>query len=326
MKDKTSLSKGIEASRVLADSAKSSILKNLRSARRLGTSTREDTLTRVGAVANALLASDFSHNMQSWLTKAFNEGVPSIYDKSADAIYNATHIGGPHLHRLFDGSHSIWGMWDKVREASPDDSHLREVWGFLTAYGKDLSSHVGMPLFGMGRESYQAVANRLSATFNIPKPWLQDLLHVNAVEVLGTSIATIALALRWNKATTEEFSRLVGSLGISSIVSANPLLGVVALATAAKAFRRSRDEGNYKEAVDGLAKGGFGTGIFLATSAVVSGPAWIGILTGLCVGAVVNRASSKVHVSEVSDFLKRAVQANLPSTEATPESALQILR
>ena len=277
-------------------------------------------------MAIAILASDFSHNMESWLTKSFNEGVPSIYDKSADAIYNATRIGGPQLHRLFDGSHTIWGMWDKVREASLDDTRLQEFWGFLTAYGKDLSSHVGMPLFGMSPESYQAVANSLSGTFNIPKPWLQELLHVNAIEVLGTSIATLALALRWNKATTEEFSRLVGSLGISSIVSANPALGVVALVTTARAFMRSRDKGDYKEAVAGLAKGGFGTGIFLATSALVSGPAWIGILTGLCIGAVVNRAISKVHVSDVSDFEKRTVKANLPATDVAPESAQQILR
>ena len=206
-------------------------------------------------------------------------------------------------------------MWDKVREASPDDNVLQEVMGFLSAYGKDLSSHVGMPLFGWSPDAYQTVANVLSDTFNIPKPWLQDLLHVNAVEVLGTSIAIIALALSWNKGTTEEFSRLVGSLGISSIVSANPFLGIVALSTTAKAFRHSRDKSDYKEVVDGLAKGGFGTGMILATSALVTGPVWVGILTGLCVGAVVNRATSKMNVSDVSDFVKRTVQANLSSTE-----------
>ena len=172
----------------------------------------------------------------------------------------------------------------------------------------------------MSQESYQAVSTTLSDTFNIPKPWLQDLLHVNAVEVVGTSIATIALALRWNKGTTEEFSRLVASLGISAIVSDNPLLGIVALVTAAKAFRSaSKDEGDYEGVVDGLAKGGFGTGVFLATSSLIAGPAWIGILSGLCVWAVVNRATSKASVSDISEFVNRTVRANLPSTESVEE-------
>jgi hypothetical protein len=272
VKDSASLIAAIAASKALTTSAKRSILNNMRAARDLGATAKEESTSSASSVANAILASDFSHNMESWLTKTFNEGVPSIYDKSADAVYNATHIGGPHPHRLYDGSHTVWGMWDKVRESSLDDSRLQEVLGFLTAYGKDLSSHVGMPLFGMNQESYRAISNTLNDTFDIPKPWLQDLFHVNSVEVLGTSIATISLALRWNKAATEEFSRLVGALSISSIVSANPLLGIFALATAAKAFRQSKENGDRDEAVDGLAKGGFGTGMFLATSALVPGP------------------------------------------------------
>ncbi|MDA1129658.1 MAG: hypothetical protein O2913_13335 [Chloroflexi bacterium] len=274
-------------------------------------------MARISAVSNAILASDFSQNMESWLTKTFNEGIPSIYDKSADAVYNATHIGGSQLHRLHDGSHTIWGMWDKVQEASPDDNPLQEVLGFLTAYGKDLSSHVGMPLFGMSRDTYQTLSNSLSDTFSIPKPWLQDLLHVNAVEVLGTSVATIALALRWDKATTEEFSRLAASLGISSIVSANPLLGVVTLAATAKAFWHPEKDGDYGEVVEGLAKGGIGTGLFLATSAVAPGPVWTGMLAGLCVGAVVNRATSKVHASDVSEFISRTMKRTVISEDST---------
>ena len=306
MKDNDRPIKAIKASKVLADSVKTAILEKLKSARKFSKQERQSA--GISAIANAILASDFSQNMESWLTKAFNEGVPSIYDKSADAVYNATNIGGPQLHRLFDGSHTIWGMWDKVREASPDDNRLQEVLGFLTAYGKDLSSHVGMPLFGMSRDTYQTVSNFLSDSFNIPKPWLQDLLHVNAVEVLGTSIATIALALRWNKATTEEFSRLAASLGISAIISANPLLGIVTLATAAKAFWHPDRNGDYGEIMDGLTKGGIGTGLFLATSALVSGPVWVGIISGLCVGAVVHRATSNVSVSDVRGFISRSVK------------------
>jgi len=308
VKRRQSIFAAIEKSRVLKASTKRSIVGKLGIARDFGIATKNDSVTQASTLANAILASDFSRNMESWLTKMFNEGVPSIYDKSADAIYNATHIGGPQLHRLFDESHTIWGLWDKVREASPDDSHLQEIFGYLTAYGKDLSSHVGMPLFGMSKDAYQEVSNTLGDTFNIPKPWVQDLFHVNGLEVFGTSIAAIALTLRWNKATTEEFSRLVGSLGVSSVISANPLLGIVTIATAAKAFRQSRDKDEREEAAEGLAKGGVGTGVILATAAVVPGPVWVGLVAGLCVGVVVNQATSKVQARDISAFVEDTIR------------------
>jgi len=140
------------------------------------------------------------------------------------------------------------------------------------------------------------------------------MLHINGAEVLGTSIATIALALRWNKADTAEFSRLVGSLGISAVVSANPALGLLALATLAKSFMQAREKGDYIEVLDGLAKGGIGTGIFLATSVLIPGPVWVGILTGLCVGVVVNRATDNVRISELSGFVGETILANLGKT------------
>ena len=308
------LAKGLRHSKAVAASTKGQILQHAASARQVSGRLNGDAVTNSSTLVNAILASDFSDTMESWLSRTFNEGVPSIYDKAADAVYNAGHIGGGQLHRLFDGSHTIWGMWEKVQEASPYDRHLQEFWGFLTAYGKDLSSSVGMPLLSMSPESYGQVSNYLSNTFHIPKPWFQDLLHVNGVEVLGTSVATIALALRWNKADTAEFSRLVGSLGVSAVVSANPALGVLALATLAKPFMQAREKGDYIDVVDGLAKGGIGTGIFLATSVLIPGPVWVGILAGLCVGVIVNRGTDNVRLSEVGGFVGYTIRKNLSAT------------
>ena len=79
---------------VLAGSVKTANLEKLKSARKFSKQERQSA--GISAIANAILASDFSQNMESWLTKAFNEGVPSIYDKSADAVYNATNISADH--------------------------------------------------------------------------------------------------------------------------------------------------------------------------------------------------------------------------------------
>ena len=246
----------------------------------------------------------------------FNEGVPSVYDRAADATYIATHSGGGQLHRLYDGSHTIPGMWEAVREALPDDNLLQEVVGFATAYGKDLSSHVGMPLFGMTPGSYNQVAGALNQAFAIPRPWFQDALFVNGAELIGGSIAVIAVSLRWTKAETREFASLAGSLGLAAIASANPALGVVTLATLAKAFMHAKGKEDYVDALEGLAKGGFGTGAFLATSAAVGGPVWIGMVAGLCVAVAANRVTSRVKLSEVGAYLETAMQSALSTPGA----------
>jgi hypothetical protein len=256
----------------------------------------------------AILASDFSRNMTSWLEDMLNNGVPSIYDKSVDAVYNATNIGGGHLHRLFDGSHDLWGMWEKVREASPDDTLLQEAVGYTTALSKDIATHVGIPLFTWSKSSYDQVTNSLSATFGIPKPWCSDLLHVNAVEIIGTSIGTLAVALNWNSKQAKEFASLAGSLGISSIVSANPALGVVTLVALSKSYIDAGEKGDYMEIVNGLSKGGVGTGVFLAASSVIGGPVWVGILAGMCVGVAVNKTMDTVDISQITDYVNTSLR------------------
>lgn len=264
---------------------------------------------------NAILASDFSRNLESWLGAMFNEGIPTIYDAAADAVYNATRIGGGHLHRLFDGSHTLWGMWDKVREASPDDTFLQEIIAYTTALGKDVSSSVGIPVFDWSKSSYDQLAGALSTTFHIPKHWFSDLLHVNANELLGTTIGTIALALNWNKKQVKEFAALAGSLGISSIASANPALAVITLACLAKSFVDARRKGNYYEFIDGLAKGGVGTAAFLATASAIGGPVWVGVLAGMCVGVIVHKSMDAVEVSQISAYVNMSLRNAIAQVE-----------
>jgi len=311
----TLLSKAIRSSKAMGTSTGKAILKYVSSAHESAAKAGENAINHTAIFINAILASDFSRNMESWLGHMFNEGMPSIYDKAVDAVYNATYIGGGHLHRLFDGSHSLWGMWDKVRDASPDDTFLQEVVGYSTALGKDLSSSVGIPLFDWSKSSYDQVASALSGTFHIPRSWFSDLLHVNATELIGTSIGTIAVALNWNKKQVKEFSSLAGSLGISSIVSANPALAVVTLATLAKSFADAKQKGDYSEFVNGLAKGGIGTGAFLATASAIGGPVWVGLLAGTCVGAVVHKTMDTVQISQIINFIEDSMKRVMAESE-----------
>lgn len=314
------LSKAISSSKAIAVPTGKAILEYVSSAYESSPRTGKKLVNDTAIFINAILASDFSRNMESWLGAMFNEGTPSIYDKAVDAVYNATHIGGGHLHRLFDGSHTLWGMWDKVREASSDDTFLQEVIGYATALGKDLSSYVGIPLFDLSKSSYDQVAGALNTTFHIPKSWFADLLHVNATELVGTTIGTIAIALNWNKKQVKEFASLAGSLGIVSIASANPALAVVTLPALAKSFADARQKGDYAEFVNGLAKGRVGTGAFLATASAVGGPVWIGILAGMCVGTIVHRTMHAVEVSEIATFMETSLRKAMAQLERASQT------
>lgn len=314
------LSKAISSSKAIEIPTSKAILEYVSSAYESSAKTGKKVINHTAIFINAILASDFSRNMESWLGAMFNEGIPSIYDTAADAVYHATRIGGGHLHRLFDASHTLWGMWDKVREASPDDTFLQEVVGYATALGKDLSSSVGVPLFDWSKSSYDQVVGALSTTFDIPKPWFADLLHVNATELVGTTIGAIAVALNWNKKQVREFSSLAGSLGISSIASANPALAVVALAALAKSLVDAKQKGNYSEFVDGLAKGGVGTGAFLVTASAIGGSVWIGILAGMCVGAVVHKTMDAVEVSQIATFVEMSLRKAIVQLEGSRQT------
>ena len=124
------------------------------------------------------------------------------------------------------------------------------------------------------------------------------------MHLLGTSIGMIAVVLNWDKKQVKEFASLAGSLGISSIANANPALAVVTLATLAKSFIDAKQKGHYSEFVKGLAKGGVGTGAFLATASAIGGPVWIGILAGVCVGAVAHKSMDTANVSRITNFME----------------------
>jgi hypothetical protein len=151
----------------------------------------------------------------------------------------------------------------------------------------------------------------LSENFNIPKDWISDFLHINGTELIGTSIGALAVALNWKKADIKEFSSIVSSLGISTLASADPFLAVVTLVSLAKSFTDARRTNNYSDFVSGLTKGGVGTGVLIGTSTIIGGPAWVGVVSGMCVGICAQKAMHKVDVTEISSYVQNAIQDKL---------------
>ncbi|MBA7518616.1 hypothetical protein ES705_10688 [subsurface metagenome] len=239
---------------------------------------------------NALMATDAARQIEKFF-ESVTESAPTVYDKAVDVIYNATHIGGGN-HRLFDESHTLTAMWDKVKDAVPDDSFTTEMQAYLATMWKDLATPAGLPLKNMTREQYDKAATFLSDHLNLSRDWFSDVLTTNLSELIGSAIGGLAIVFAWNKAETKDFDRLVGSLFISAAVGANPLLIVLTLIGLARAFNVARETGNYQNFIVQTGRGAVGMATFIAATGVVGGP--IGLVVGVLASLAVNKVIDHV--------------------------------
>ncbi|MCK5583390.1 MAG: hypothetical protein KAI33_06350, partial [Elusimicrobiales bacterium] len=263
----------------------------------------------IAAFVNAYVSTDAVLNLEHVL-QGFVKDLPiTIYDKSADAIYNSSHVGGG-LHRLFDESHTIAGMWDKVQGANPNDSIFEELSGFFSAYYKDVMTPAGMPLFTINPDSYNKLADMLKSV-GVSKDWTADALAFNVPEILGSTLGILSLVYNWKKKDLEKFSEMVGHFGVSSIASANPLLMIVIIVSLAYNFNLAKNENDYSTLVDSLAHGGVISGLFIATSFIIGGPVIIGILSGLIVIILLDSKVKKVSLSKTAKYIGETIKGEL---------------
>ena len=280
------------------------------------------SLDAIGSAANvllsttpALLANNLSGEING-LMQSMVKGSPTIYDKAMDAEFIATHIGGAQ-HRLFDGGHTIIGAFRAGHAASPDDNIIQEAMGTLQGLLRDVSTPGGLPLANWDQETYRRVSEALDSNFHIPKSWFYDLNTYDAADLLGGAVGAVALILNWNRADTETFAQLAGGMGLSSIMSANPLLLILTVVALARAFHLARKSGEYREFVDGQFKGVVGAGATLGVVSLVGiagGPAGLALLAGLVTGILVSRAMKDVSVVQISKVV--ASQAVATASEA----------
>ena len=262
------------------------------------------------SVTQGALASTLSADLDSILA-GLAKGPATIYDKAMDAGYLATNIGGGN-HRLFDGGHTIAGAVKAVRGASPEDSIVQEGLGFVHSMFRDLTTPKGLPLANWDKARYDQVASSLESRFHISRDWFYDLNSYTAAELVGASIAILAVVFQWNPGDTESFSRTVGSLGMAGVVSANPLLLVIMVVAFGRAFQRARMESKHGDLVDGLARGAVVTTLTVfavAQVTTISGPVGLSFLVGLVVGILANKAVSHVSVAEISRVLAERAKA-----------------
>ena len=250
--------------------------------------------------AQGVLASDLAA-IANGLVQGVVKGPATIYDRAMDARFIESGIGGSH-HRLFDGGHTITGAFAAARGASPDDTLVQESLGAVLGLLRDAGTPRGLPLATWNQETFNQVAATLESTYRIPKSWFVDLNTYTGTELLGGAIGAVALVFAWNRADTEAFAKLVGGIGVSSALSANPLLMLVTVVALAKAFHQARRTGEVAEFIDGQARGGLVAGASFAAISAVSvggGPVGLALLLAVVTGILVNITTNKVSVVQV---------------------------
>ena len=177
---------------------------------------------------------------------------------------------------------------------------------------RDLTTPKGLPWANWDQATYEQAASFMASRFHVSREWFYDLNSYTAAELVGGSIGILAVVFQWNRAETESFSRLVGSMGVAAVLSANPLLLVVTVVAFARAFQRARQDGKYGDIVDGSVRGAVVATLTIfavAQVAMVGGPVGLSFLVGLVVGILANKAVSHLSIAEIGQCLAERAKA-----------------
>ena len=211
-----------------------------------------------GAIKNSsyLLAFLSQSELLKW-SRSFIDATnnPNAYDDAVDAIYNETHIGGGN-HRLFDESHTLGGIFEKVKGTYQDDSFLQEVIASVSVWFKDVTTPSGMPFVNVyNKNHYDHSAQWMSD--NIPgasKQWFYDLHMYDVFEILTTTLGAVGAVFFFKKEDYKKLNELLGSMSILSILSANPLMGISVITITAYTYYTKKKKLNVKNMSKGVAK------------------------------------------------------------------------
>ena len=266
------------------------------------------------------LAGDFGHSLAKILAAEFNHNFDA-YDKAVDAVYNAGQGSSSSLHHLLDGQHSIWGAFEAVRDVSPDDSFVTELFQASEHLMRDLCSVSGInPLFNMTKDTFDSLASHL-APLGISKMYLADALTVNGPEILGATLGVIAILLGGKNKSSDRLSEIGGSLALASIASANPALFPVAVYAIYRCIKNKNGKSPVELSLS-FGKGALVTGTVWATSAVIGGPVWVGLTAGMAASIGVRYGLGKMsllweRLHPVYDGVRESYPAILQNIEST---------
>lgn len=182
--------------------------------------------------ANAVLGTEWARTADRWLRDLVDAKATAV-SRAMDAEYLRTHIGGG-WHRLFDGGHDLWGAFKATRSAIPDDTLLKQLGTYATELWKDLATPNGLPVFTWDKDTFDAVSAALQQHLHVSRGWVCDMATFTATELGGAVAAIAAILMNQRSSDPDRYLEMCGSLGVTAIVAANPILLAVWLALVLK--------------------------------------------------------------------------------------------
>lgn len=292
------------------------------SGRDVATALQERTLNVVAPIARKV--GEMTHNVLTThigndvniIVRQLVAGGPTIDDRQIDAAYITAHSSADEQAKIAEREtreistqNTVHQLPAEIDLANLDgEGILARISSTVVALARDGTTSKGLALFNWDDESIDKVSNYLNSEIGIPVNWLPDLKVIDVAEFLSSTIAVVVLTFRWNEADAKEFASLGAGLATTGIVSANPIVLVLAVVILARAFHLSRQSSEYGSVVDGMAQGTFESGATIAAVALVGAGAAVpglGLLVSVITGVLAAQVSSRVSIVEISDFVAK---------------------
>lgn len=186
-----------------------------------------------GLKDHSLFASSIIFESHPKLFQTLEQHNPTQYDKIMDQVYRETHIGGG-THRHFDGSHTLKGSYDKIKEATGSVDPVK----YLKAHFNEFVTPQGIPLFNLDKNRHEIISNQISESLRgIISPgqireYIRDINSFNAGEFASASVGAIFLFFAIHSGSSKAISRVTAINICLGVATANPLqlvLGVAGL-------------------------------------------------------------------------------------------------
>ena len=236
-----------------------------------------------------------------------NDYTKALDGSFAEGLKSGADYISPTLHRLIEEGHTLPVALQKVKAALPDDTSFEEFKGLLTSLASDMSSVVGLPMAVLGKENVESLKQALN-TIGISEQKLADLMSLNTVELIGSTVPVLALMFSWNEDDTERFSRIVGALAISSVYAGNPMSVIIVLVGLAKSFQKSKEKYVEKRAwLKSLGEGSLLSTLVIASMNLLGPVVWTTMVALIIVYQIQDKIRIAVDLEGIINWVKEQI-------------------
>ncbi len=261
-----------------------------------------NVIDRSGSVINLKvkdLIQVFSNQQLLRYMETLTKSPATRFDKAMDLRYVLTREGGAN-HRLFDGGHTIAGSWNSVNRMCSVQgcTHYEKYNGWVKGIWKDATTPKGLPFVNMEKATYDRIADWGSKIPGVNKQYVYDALSYDVMELVVSAVAVVAIMYALNQQDYEMLSELLGSIGITSIATANPIMAIIMIATTAYLIKTGNADYGLMAQGAGIATVGFAIG------SVVSMPILVEMVVMLVVLGVLNQYATKDNLINSYEVIK----------------------